>query len=351
MALDEALLREARRTRDRVIELLHEAERARVDHHYAVRRLHASGASMRQIAEALGLSHQRIHQIVDEGGREAEPKATRTGLLKRLARRGGDAQCGPGAAPTEGPFARFFADAREVVALAQDEARRLNHNYIGTEHVLLGLLRVEHGLAARLLGSIGADLQQTRTALAERLVGRGERQPPPGALPFTPRSKKAFELALKEAKSRRSVHVRSEHLLLGLARIRDGLAAEFLAELGADYESLRGRVERAALACSLCGRSGLDVAHLIAGPGVFICEHCVRDASRLASPADRARRRRQLSVVPRAREDAKCDFCGKQIAEIERLVAGSSAAICSECLALCREELAGDTSAAPHNAG
>jgi ATP-dependent Clp protease ATP-binding subunit ClpA len=90
-------------------------------------------------------------------------------------------------------------------------------NCISTEHVLLGLIRVEHGLAARLLGSIGADLEQTRTALEKRLVGRGQRQPPPGALPSTPRSKKAFELALKEAKSRRSVHVRSEHLLLGLA--------------------------------------------------------------------------------------------------------------------------------------
>jgi hypothetical protein len=297
---------------------------------------------MRQIAEALGLSHQRIHQIVDEGGREIAPKATRTGLLRRLARRGGEGECGPGAAPSQGPFARFLVDAREAVALAQEEARGLNHNYIGTEHVLLGLLRVEHGLAARLLGSIGADLEQSRTALEERLVGRGERQPPPGALRFTPRSKKAFELALKEAKSRRSVHVRSEHLLLGLARIRDGLAAKLVAELGADYESLRGRVDRAALACALCGRSGVDVAHLIAGPGVFICEHCVRDASRLTRPGDRARRRGELSAVPRAREDAKCDFCAKQIAQVERLVAGSSAAICSECIALCRGELAGE---------
>jgi len=339
VALDETLLREARETRDRVIELLHEAERARVDHHYAVRRLHASGASMRQIAEALGLSHQRIHQIVDEGGRESAANATRTGLLKRLARRGRVEECGPGAGHPQGPFAGFFADAREAVELAQEEARDLNHNYIGTEHLLLGLLRVDHGLAARLLGSIGADLEQTRTALEERLVGRGERQPPPGVLPFTPRSKKALELALKEARSRRSVHVRSEHLLLGLARVREGLAAKVLAELGADYESIRGRVDRAALACSLCGRSGMDVAHLIGGPGVFICEHCVRDASRLATPDDRSRRRRGLSVVPRAREDARCDFCGKAVAEVERLVAGSSATICSECLALCRVEL------------
>jgi ATP-dependent protease Clp ATPase subunit len=86
----------------------------------------------------------------------------------------------------------------------------------------------------------------------------------------------------------------------------------------------------------------VDVAQLIAGPGVFICEQCVRDASALAGPRDRARRRRQLSVVPRAREDAKCDFCGKQIAGVERIVAGTSAAICSECLALCRGELAGE---------
>jgi hypothetical protein len=75
---------------------------------------------------------------------------------------------------------------------------------------------------------------------------------------------------------------------------------------------------------------------------VFICEHCVRDASRLASPGDRARRRSELSVVPVAREDANCEFCGKEVADVERLVAGSSAAICSECLALCRGELAGE---------
>jgi hypothetical protein len=342
VGLDATLLREARETRDRVIELLHEAERARVDHHYAVRRLHASGASMRQIAEALGLSHQRIHQIVDEGGRETTSKVTRIGLLNRLARRGGVEDCGSEADPAQGPFARFFPDAREAVALAQEEARALNHNYIGTEHLLLGLLRAEQGLAARLLGSIGADLGQTRKALEERLVGRRESEPPPGALPFTPRSKNAFELALKEAKSQRSVHVRSEHLLLGLARVREGLAAKVLAELGADYESIRRRVDRAAMACSLCGRSGVDVDQLIAGPGVYICEHCVQDASGLARPGERARRRGELSVVPRTREDAKCEFCGKGIAEVERLVAGSSAAICSECLALCGGELAGE---------
>jgi hypothetical protein len=329
MALDELLLGEAMKTRDRLLELQHEAERARADHHHAIRRLHASGGSMREIAESLGLSHQRIHQIIDAGAPEASDEA-RKSLLGRLSRRG--AGRGPGARDA---LARFAGDAREVFELAQEEARALNHNYIGTEHILLGLLRAEKGLAARILGSLGVQLAQTRAGLEQRLVGRPAKTPPPGALQMTPRSKKALELALKEAKVQRSVHVRSEHLLLGIARVRDGLAAGILREVGIDEEAIRRRLGRARCHCSFCGRGGLDVDHLVAGPGVFICDGCVRDATELGAREPARSPSTRLKVV--ADSAAVCGFCGKNAGEVERLVAGPEALICDECLALCRE--------------
>jgi hypothetical protein len=329
MTLDEQLLRGALETRDRLLELQHEAKRARADHHDAVRRLHASGASMREIAECLGLSHQRIHQIIDAGAPEASDDVRRS-LLGRLSRR--RAGRGPGARDALG---RFAGDAREAFELAQVEARALNHNYIGTEHILLGLLRVKQGLAARTLASLGAHLEQTRAGLEQRLVGRPAKPPPPGALQMTPRSKKALELALAEAKAQRSVHVRSEHLLLGIARVRDGLAAVVLREFGIDEEVVRRRLGRAKCYCSFCGREGLDVDHLVAGPGVFICDRCVHDATELGAPEPTRLPSTRLKVVADAA--AVCGFCGKIASEVKRLVAGPEALICDECLTLCRE--------------
>jgi Clp amino terminal domain, pathogenicity island component/ClpX C4-type zinc finger len=329
MTVDERLLREATETRDHLLELQHEAERARADHHHAIRRLHAAGASMREIADSLGLSHQRIHQIIDAG--TTAPKAAgRKTLLARLARR--DHACGPGASAA---LDRLAADAREALTLAQEEARALNHNYIGTEHILLGLLRVERGLAAWLLASLGVRLEQARTALEDRLVGRGATPPPPGALSMTPRSKKALELALKEAKRLRSVHVGGEHLLLALVRIRDGVAARILRELGIDEDAVRARLRRAESRCSFCGRRGLDVDHLVAGPGVFICDRCVAHASKLAAPNAAEPPSGPLTVAPG--ETDSCSFCGKSAPQIARLIAGPEAVICNECLALCRE--------------
>jgi Clp amino terminal domain, pathogenicity island component/ClpX C4-type zinc finger len=329
MGLDERLLRAAMETRDRLLALQHEAERARADHHHAIRRLHAAGASMREIAESMGLSHQRIHQIIDAGAPETSDDVRRT-LLGRLSRR--RAGRGPGAREA---LERLAADAREAFQLAQEEARALKHNYIGTEHILLGLLRVEQGLAARILASLGIQLEQTRAELEQRLVGRPATPPPPGALRMTPRSKKALELALKEAKTQRSVHLRSEHLLLGIARVRDGLAAGVLREFGIDEEAVRRRLGRARCNCSFCGRGGLDVDHLVAGPGVFICDRCVHDASELDAREPTPTASTRLKAV--ADEAAVCDFCGKRADAVERLVAGPEALICDECLALCRE--------------
>jgi len=284
---------------------------------------------MREIAESLGLSHQRIHQIIDAGAPEASDDA-HTSLLGRLSRR--RAGSGPGARDA---LERFAGDAREAFRLAQEEARVLNHNYLGTEHILLGLLRVEQGLAARILASLGVDLEQTHARLERRLVGRRAAPPAPGALRMTPRSKRALELAVKEAKAQRCVHLRSEHLLLGIARVRDGLAAGVLREFGVDEEAVRRRLGRARCTCSFCGRGGLEVAHLVAGPGVYICDRCVHDAAELGPRKPTRTASTRLKIV--ADKTAACGFCGKSAGEVERLIAGPEALICDECLVLCRE--------------
>jgi hypothetical protein len=256
-------------------------------------------------------------------------------LLNRLRQ---TERCGP----PDGPFARFLADARDAIVLAQEEARALNHNYVGTEHILLGLLGAEGGLAARALAALGVEASAVRSALEERLVGRGAAEPPPGPLSFTPRSKKALEFAARAAKEDRSVHVRSEHLLLGIARVREGLAARILQELGADHDDLESRLRRAALACSFCGRSGVDVAHLVAGPGVFICDRCIDRGTRVAArERDTTEARPQFRLVPSARRSARCSFCRKGVADVERLVASGAVAICDDCLRLARETRAG----------
>jgi hypothetical protein len=328
MPVDERLLGEAKETRDRLLELQHEAERARADHHHAIRRLHAAGASMREIADGLGLSHQRIHQIVD-GGANRTGSGGRKGLLGRLAGRGERGQ--PGASKA---LERFAVDAREAVSRAQEEARALNHNYVGTEHLLLGLLGVAPGVAARILSSLGVDLQRVRTALEERLAGRGATAPPAGAVAMTPRSKKVLELALKEAK-RRSSMVGGEHLLLGLVRVRDGLAAVVLREFGVDEEAVLSRGRRAGCSCSFCGLGGLEVEHLVAGPGLFVCDRCIEGGSAVGAGEGAAASSGRLTLV--TGEAGFCGFCGKSARQVERLVAGREAVICDECLALCRE--------------
>jgi hypothetical protein len=330
-----SLVREARTVREQLARLESDAERQRVAYHQAIRRLHAFGMSMRDIADALDLSHQRVHQIVKGGGHMPTSTPQRN-LVRRLIRRR-EKECTPGGKP-EDPggllLVRFSVDAREAMARAQEEATTLNHSSIGTEHLVLGLLRAEHGLAARLLTAVGADLEHIRRA-TEALVGRGQdTRPPP--LPVTPRLKKVLELARQEAKRLQSTHIRSEHLLLGLAREGGGLAARVLAELGVGYEHLRRRADRAALACSFCGRSGLDAVHLIAGPTVSICERCVDQAGRLAIGDAPGSTHASLWVVDQD-ETVICSFCGQRQADGARLIAGPGARICTACLALCRE--------------
>jgi ATP-dependent Clp protease ATP-binding subunit ClpA len=139
-------------------------------------------------------------------------------------------------------FERFTERARQVIVLAQEEARILKHNYIGTEHILLGLLREEESLAAFVLGALDITVEHTRAQVV-RIVGSGE-EVTSGQIPFTPRAKKVLELALREALALGHDYIGTEHLLLGLARENGGVAARILLDVDADSEKIRNEVIR-----------------------------------------------------------------------------------------------------------
>jgi ATP-dependent Clp protease ATP-binding subunit ClpC len=170
-------------------------------------------------------------------------------------------------------FERFTERARQVVVLAQDEARQLKHNYIGTEHILLGLLREEEGLAARVLESLDITVEEVRAQVA-RSVGQGD-EVTTGQIPFTPRGKKVLELALQEGLSLGHTYIGTEHVLLGLVRENGGVAARVLRVLGADADTIRNEVIR-----------------MLSGPGrrvtgaVPVTEPATRTA-RLREPSER----------------------------------------------------------------
>ena len=137
-------------------------------------------------------------------------------------------------------FERFTDRARRVVVLAQEEARLLNHNYIGTEHILLGLIHEGEGVAARALESMGISLEAVRTQVIE-IIGQGS-QAPSGHIPFTPRAKKVLELSLREALQLGHNYIGTEHILLGLIREGEGVAAQVLQKLGAELHKVRQTV-------------------------------------------------------------------------------------------------------------
>jgi ATP-dependent Clp protease ATP-binding subunit ClpC len=137
-------------------------------------------------------------------------------------------------------FGQFTEPGRQVVVLAQDEARALGHNYVGTEHVLLGLLREEEGLGARVLVSLGISLDAVRDEVA-RIVGRGD-DVQTGQIPFTPRAKRVLELSLREALHLGHTYIGTEHLLLGLAAEREGVACRILLDFDVSDETLRDAV-------------------------------------------------------------------------------------------------------------
>ncbi|WP_344129384.1 ATP-dependent Clp protease ATP-binding subunit [Pedococcus bigeumensis] len=137
-------------------------------------------------------------------------------------------------------FERFTDRARRVVVLAQEEARMLNHNYIGTEHILLGLIHEGEGVASKALESLGISLESVREQVQE-IIGQGQ-QAPSGHIPFTPRAKKVLELSLREALQLGHNYIGTEHILLGLIREGEGVAAQVLVKLGADLNRVRQQV-------------------------------------------------------------------------------------------------------------
>ena len=192
-------------------------------------------------------------------------------------------------------FERFTERARQVVVLAQEEARALKHNYIGTEHLLLGLLREEEGVAARVFDKLEISVEEVRAAVV-RIVGSGE-EVPQGQIPFTPRAKKVLELALREALSLGHNYIGTEHILLGLIREEEGVATRILLDLDADPEKIRN-----------------EVMQLLSGPG--------RRGERGAPEGKKATKMldqfgRNLTKLA---EDGKLDPCIGRNIEIERVM-------------------------------
>ena len=204
-------------------------------------------------------------------------------------------------------FERFTERARQVVVLAQEEARTLKHNYIGTEHILLGLLREEEGLAARVLESLDITVERVRAQVV-RIVGSGE-EVTSGQIPFTPRAKKVLELALREALSLGHNYIGTEHILLGLVRENEGVAARILLDFDADSEKIRNEVIRMLSGPGGRRQSGSGASGAAAGaarrPGRG---QEVLEAARPVRPQpDQAGRRRQAGPGRRSRDRDRAD--------------------------------------------
>jgi hypothetical protein len=232
--LDPELLQKAKADRDRLADLQHDVEQARSDYHHTIRRLHSAGASLREIAEELGLSHQRVHQIVDLTG--GEPHPFPAPMFPPFMRRRHRGKGGPRL------FERFSDDARRVVVLAQEEAQSLRHNYVGTEHLLLGVLRLQEGAAADALRTLGVTHEAARSQVIA-VVGEGA-EDVTGRLPFTPRAKKALEFAFRESKARGARCIEPEHVVIVLAREPETVSAQALARLAVTEEALAAAVEK-----------------------------------------------------------------------------------------------------------
>lgn len=212
-------------------------------------------------------------------------------------------------------FERFTDSARRVLVLAQEEARLLDHSFIGTEHILLALIHTESGTASQVLTELDVSLQAVRERVKETIGLAGS--PPTGSPPFTPRAKKVMELSLREALQLGHSNIGTEHLLLGLIREGEGVGCQVLVMLGIDLAEVRerviqqlagaeghetpehpvrqvappvgGRPPASVVVCSFCGLGPPESGQLVSGDNAFICENCVRRWSmRLGPPSTSA---------------------------------------------------------------
>jgi len=223
MTLDEQILAEAKEVRQHLVDLESQTAHARVDYHHAIKKLHAAGGSLREIAEALELSHQRVHQIVDgpAGPPGGPPWAGRR--WKHGRHRGRNRRYF---------IARFDDGAREVMVEAQKEGDSLKHPYLGTEHLMLALAK---------RGIEGVEYDAARAQVVER-VGEGDEQWIAGLpRPFTPRAKRVLESALNDAVDAGREQFGPDDILLALVSDSRGVGGEVLRELGVKAEKLRGQ--------------------------------------------------------------------------------------------------------------
>jgi ATP-dependent Clp protease ATP-binding subunit ClpC len=216
-------------------------------------------------------------------------------------------------------FDRFTERARKVLSLAQEEAQRFKHNYIGTEHLLLGLIREEEGVGARVLNSLGADADKVRKAI-EFIIGRGDRIVL-GEVGLTPRSKKVIELAVDEARSLGHHYIGTEHLLLGLLREGEGIAAGVLESLGIKLDMARQKTLEM-LQAPRQDQGDLSAARSAQKPDSYdgFTSHA-RQAMEFAEEEARAFQDRTPAAQLAARGKGHCSLCSEQAGR--RLCAGS----------------------------
>jgi ATP-dependent Clp protease ATP-binding subunit ClpA len=244
-------------------------------------------------------------------------------------------------------FERFTDQARRVVVLAQEEARLLNHNYIGTEHVLLGMLHEGEGIAARVLEAQDLSLEAARTRV-EAIVAQGSSSPS-GHIPFTPRAKKALELALREALQLGDHFIGTEHLLLGLLREGGGVAIQVLEQLGADLAQVREQViEMADAERTEPIETELEIEAAATEGRELLVESLMGEVRRLRRHIDRLREalRRPPTAKPEIQPASSgyvsllhCSFCNEPQEQVAKLIAGPGVYICDRCIALCQEIL------------
>ena len=243
-------------------------------------------------------------------------------------------------------FERFTDQSRQVLVLAQEEARLLNHSFIGTEHVLLGLIRADDGVASQVLTEVGVRLPAVRDRVEETIgltAGRDS-----GSPPFTPRAKKVLELSLRESHQLGHHKIGTEHLLLGLIREGEGVACQVLVDLGANLAEIRSRVMQhlvdagagegsrdptyeisapsstttsaKEVACSFCGRTPPESGRIISGSDAFICESCIRRwYMRLPPPPNTVRPGRSsapliappVGIEPEGADQARSEITGR----------------------------------------
>jgi ATP-dependent Clp protease ATP-binding subunit ClpA len=243
-------------------------------------------------ARKLGHSHVGTEHLLLGIAREAESTAkllaslgvtlemVRQQVIDQMAHPGTARASRPSAPPsagqsagTGGPFDRFSNSAKKVLALAQDEAMRLNHNYIGTEHLLLGLVREGDSVAAKVLSSLGVELSKVRLAV-KFIIGAGDTQAAPSEITLSPRTKKVIELAIDEARRMGQATIGADHLLLGLVREGEGIASGVLESLGVTMHKVReqvfatlGRPDHGPVGQSI--RSGVFIGHDRSTPDPF----------------------------------------------------------------------------------